>query len=198
MSSEFKQHISTCVYKSFFSITIHLSTYLNSKTPSYDKNLEIPGCNLVREDHPCNREHGESVFTIKARSLLLLSLFSFGLRIGGKCCRFSCIYRSSSQTQDEFEIFLKNFELTLDKIHENNPFMTVVICDFNGKSKNWSKVNITFLDSSMIDTIASSYGLNRLIQELTHILNSSSSCINLILTLQPNFVMGSAIHSCCI
>ena len=31
----------------------------------------------------------------------------FELRIGGKCCKFSCLYRSPSQTQDEFEIFLK-------------------------------------------------------------------------------------------
>ena len=28
--------------------------------------------------------------------------------------------------QDEFETFLNNFELILDKIHKNNPFMTVV------------------------------------------------------------------------
>ena len=47
----------------------------------------------------------------------------------------------------------------------------------------------------MINTIASSYGLNQLIQESTHILNSSSSCIDLIFTSQPNLVMESVIHS---
>ena len=41
----------------------------------------------------------------------------------------------------------------------------------------------------------SSYGLNQLIQEPTHILNSSTSCIDLILTSQPNLVMESGIHS---
>ena len=61
----------------------------------------------------------------------------FKLRIGGKFCKFSCLYRSPSQTQDEFEIFLKNFESTLDKIHENNQFMTVVLGDVNAKSNNW-------------------------------------------------------------
>ena len=64
----------------------------------------------------------DSVFTIKAPShleLLIENIFniSFELRIGGKCCKFSCVYRSPSQTQDEFETFLKNFEPTLDKIH---------------------------------------------------------------------------------
>ena len=74
--------------------------------------------------------------------------------------------------QDEFETFLKNFELTLDKIYENNSFMTVVLGDFNAKSNNWCKADITVLEGSKIDTITNSYGLNQLIQEPTHILNS--------------------------
>ena len=76
------------------------------------------------------------MFTIKARSHLeyfnvkyLQESISFELRIGGKCWRFSCLYRSPNQTQNEFETFLKNFELTLDKIHENNPLMTIVLGD---------------------------------------------------------------------
>ena len=90
---------------------------------------------------------------------------------------------------------MKNSELTLDKIHENNPFMTIVLGDFNAKSKNWCKADITSLEGSMIDTIVSSYGLNQLTQEPTHILNSLSSWIDLIFTSQPNLVMQSGIHS---
>ena len=107
---------------------------------------------------------------------------SLELRIGGKCCKFNCLYRSPSQTQDEFETFLKNFESTLDKIHENNPFMTVVLGDFNAKSNNWCKADVTSLEGSKIDTITSGYGLNQLIQEPTHILSSSTSYIDLIFT----------------
>ena len=73
--------------------------------------------------------------------------------------------------------------------------MTVVLGDFNVKSNNWCKADITSPEDSMIDIIASIYGLNRLIQEPTHILNSSSSCIDLIFTSQPNLVMESRIHS---
>ena len=57
------------------------------------------------------------------------------------------------------------------------------------------KADIASFECSMIDTIAISYGLNQLIQEPTHILNSSSSCIDLIFTSQPNLVMESGIHS---
>ena len=85
--------------------------------------------------------------------------------------------------------------MTLDRIHENNPFMTVILGDCNAKFNNWRKTDITSLEGFKIDTIASSYGLNQLIQEPTHILNSSSSCIDLIFTSQPNLVMESGIHS---
>ena len=47
----------------------------------------------------------------------------------------------------------------------------------------------------MIDAVTSNYGLHQLIQEPTHILNSSSSCIDLIFTSQPNLVMESGVYS---
>ena len=72
--------------------------------------------------------------------------------------------------------------------------MTVVLGDFNAKSNNWCKADITSLEVSKIDTIASSYGLNQLIQEPTQILNLSS-CIDLIFTLWPDLVMEPGIHS---
>ena len=73
--------------------------------------------------------------------------------------------------------------------------MTIALGDFNAKSNNWCKTDTTSLEGSKIDTIANSFGLDQLIQEPTHILNSSSSCIDLIFTLQPNLVMESGIHS---
>ena len=54
----------------------------------------------------------------------LQECISYEIRVEGRCYKFVCLYRSPSQTHGEFETFLKNFLLTLDKIHENNPFMT--------------------------------------------------------------------------
>ena len=73
--------------------------------------------------------------------------------------------------------------------------MTVVLGGFNAKYNNWCKADVTSLEGSKIDTITSSYGLNQLIQEPTHILNLSSSCTELIFTSQPSLVMESGIHS---
>ena len=159
--------LSAYIYLHKFDIICLSETYLNSEIPSDDKNLEIAGYNLVRKDHPSNSKRGgvcvyhKSSFPFRVSNVKYLQEFiSFELMIGGKCCRFSCIYRSPSQMQDEFETFLRNFEWTLDKIHENNPFMTVILGEFNVKPNNWCKADVISLEGSKIDTITSSYGLN--------------------------------------
>ena len=58
-----------------------------------------------------------------------------------QCCKFICLYRSPSQTNDKLESFLKIFELTLDKIHEEKPFMISTLG--NVKSNNWFKNHTT-------------------------------------------------------
>ena len=117
------------------------------------------------------------------------------MRIGRKCYKLICLYRSPSQTNDKFESFMKNFELTLDRIHEDNPFMISVLGDFNAKSNNWCKNDITSHEGSIIDAVTSNYGLRQLIQEPTRILNSSSACIDLIFTSQPKLVMELGVDS---
>ena len=58
-----------------------------------------------------------------------------------QCCKFICLYRSPSQTNDKLESFLKIFELTLDKIHEEKPFMISTLG--NVRSNNWFKNRTT-------------------------------------------------------
>ena len=81
----------------------------------------------------------------------LQECITFEIRIRRKCCKFICLCRSPSQTNGEFESFLKNFELTLDKIHEDNPCMISVLGDFNAKSNNWCKNDIASHEGFMID-----------------------------------------------
>ena len=73
--------------------------------------------------------------------------------------------------------------------------MISVLDDFKAKSNNWCKNDITSYEDSMIRAVTSNYGLHQLIQEPTYILNSSSSCIDLIFTSQPNLVMESGFYS---
>ena len=81
------------------------------------------------------------------------------MKIREKLCKFIVSYRSPSQSQNEFDTFLKNFELNLDTILANNPFLTVFLADFNAKSSLWCKSDNTSYESSKIEGITSQLGL---------------------------------------
>ena len=59
--------------------------------------------------------------------------------MGDKLCRFASLYRSPSQSQDDFESFANNFELNIDTAAANNTFFTAVLGDFDAKSNLWFK-----------------------------------------------------------
>ena len=114
--------------------------------------------------------------------------------VGGKLCGFVSLYHPPNQSQDDFESFANNFELNIDAVTANNPFLTVVLGDFNIKTNFWFKGDKTSYEGSKIDAITLQFGL-QLINEPTHLVADSSSCIHLIFTSQPNLVMGSKVHS---
>ena len=64
--------------------------------------------------------------------------------IGKKICRLISLYRSPSQNQKEFNTFLDNLESNIVTVSFSNPFLTILICDFNAKCTSWySKDNTT-------------------------------------------------------
>ena len=117
------------------------------------------------------------------------------MKIGEKLCNFIVLYNSPCQSQDDFETFLKNFELNLDTILANNSFLTVVLGDFNVKSNVWCKSDKTSYKGSKIKGITSQFGLQQLINEPTHHTRNSSSCIDLAFASPSNLVMESGVHS---
>ena len=54
---------------------------------------------------------------------------NFELKIGDKLCTFAALYRSPSQSQNNFETFIDNFELNLEIFSGKNPFFLVAIGD---------------------------------------------------------------------
>ena len=64
----------------------------------------------------------------------LQECINFEMKIGDKVSNSISLYRSPSQTLDDFETFSKSFKLNLENIVHRNPFPVVVIGDFNAKS----------------------------------------------------------------
>ena len=163
--------------------------------------MEIPGYDLFRADHSSNTKRGgvciyyrNSLPSKILNNQYLHECINFEIRIGGKLCRFVSLYRSPSQSQDDFESFANNI-LNIDTATAHNIFLTVVLGDFNAKSNIWFEGDKTTYEGSKIDGITSTFGLQQIINEPTHIIGDSSSCIDLIFTSQPNLVMESGEHS---
>ena len=116
-----------------FDIICISETYLDSSTPSDDSNLEISGYTLVRSDHPSNNKRGG--VCIYYKSFLPLRILNvqylqesicFELKIGDKTCNFLSLYRSPSQSQDDFETFTENLELNLENLMQKNPIGVLI------------------------------------------------------------------------
>ena len=69
--------------------------------------------------------------------------------------------------------------------------MLLVKGDFNMRSSSWWSDDIDTIEGTRLESITSYYGLYQIINEPTHILPSSTSCIDLIFTNQPNLVINN-------
>ena len=161
----------------------------------------MSGYNLVRSDQPINSKRGgvyiyyKNYLPLRIISVNYLSeCINFEITIGNKICNFITLYRSPSQNQDNFLAFKDNLEMNLETLEQRNPFLTVAIGDFNAKSKNWCCQDSTNFEGVTIENLTSQFGLSQIINEVTHILEASSTCIDLIFTTQPNLVVESGVH----
>ena len=115
-------------------------TYLDSSTVLSDDSLEIPGYNLVQCDHSTNTKRGDvcvyykSYLPTKVLNMKRLQeCLDIEFSIEKKICRLISLHRSPSQNQEEFNTFLDNLESKLETAYFSNPFLTILIGDFNAK-----------------------------------------------------------------
>ena len=93
-----------------FDIIYISESYLNSDTSSNDNNLNIPGYNMPRADHPSgNRRGGVCIYYKESLPIKMLSInylqecIYSDLKIGSKLCTIVSLYRSPSQSANEFD-----------------------------------------------------------------------------------------------
>ena len=161
-----------------FDILCISETHLDSSVPKDDNALSIEGYSIIQADHPTNTKRGGVCIyyndKISVRQMSNISL-------------------PECQNQVEFEHFLLSLENLLGKIRKQHSAFTILVGDFNARSKSWWVHDITNRERTQIESINSLYGFSQLISEPTRILQNSSSCIDLIFTDQPNLVINSGI-----
>ena len=122
---------------------------------------------------------------------MLQECINFEKKVAGKTFNFIPLYRSPSQSKDEFESFADRLVFNLDSIALRNPYLIVVLGDFNAQTKGWYPLGKTTYEGTRIDGITFQFGLEQLIHDPTHNIGE----IDLIFASQPNLVVESGVQS---
>ena len=176
-------------------------SFLDSSILTESNNLRINGYKMVRADHPNNlKREGVCAYVRETLPFLnfsnsyLSECLTLEVTISNRKGYVITLYRSPSQTSDEFQSFISNLEKLLININSFDPHLVILLGDFNAKSKSWSINDTTTEEGTILENVTFLLGLNQLISDPTHILQHSSSCIDLIFVNQPNLVIDSGIH----
>ena len=122
------------------------------------------------------------------------------LNFGRKKIFFTVVYRNPAfkANSPEFTAFLNNFKNLYGKIKAENPYACFFTGDFNGHSQMWYPDGDTNAEGTLLDDLFNSLSLKQLISEpATHYFRDDCrpSCIDLILTDQPNLIIESGVRS---
>ena len=100
----------------------------------------------------------------------------------------TCLYRSPSQSQDEFENFCTKFDILLGQINDELPICSIVTSEFNARCSGWQRNDITNFAGKEIDFLTSLAGYTQIIAKFTHVINKSKLCIDLIFYINQNVI----------
>ena len=118
------------------------------------------------------------------------------IKLKNSKCFVTCVYRSPSQTVDEMESFLSDFEQTCSSIALESPLCSFVTEDLNAKCTNWWIDGTDNRCGLELYTMSTLLGFSQLINMPTNFEpNKNPSCIDLIFASQPNLVFESGTHS---
>ena len=117
--------------------------------------------------------------------------------LGIKKYFFTVLYRNPIYKSDspEFANFVHNFEQLYVNILNEKPYTMLFVGDFNAHSINWFPEGDNTSEGIQLDNVFSDLNLTQLISEPTHFReHCNPSCIDLILSNQPNIVLESGVR----
>lgn len=72
--------------------------------------------------------------------------------------KITSIYVSPGQSSEEFQSFLKKFEMLFGNISNGNPFVSITVSNFNEKSKIWCSSDKTTYEDKKGKSLTSQCG----------------------------------------
>ena len=178
-------------------------TFLNSDLSHDDSRLSLQGYELIRCDNPNDLKRGGICIYFKEHLPLtrrtdvspLNESIICEITINNSKCFITCLYRSPSQSSEEFNNFCSDLETTLTNISLESPLCSFIFGDFNAKCTKWWSDGIDNTCGLELDTLTTLLGYSQLIHEPTNFEpNKTPSCIDLIFASQPNLVSESGVQ----
>ena len=85
---------------------------------------------------------------------------------------------------NQLNSFMDSFQEMCNKIAKTNPYCIIHLGDFNGHNTHWWQGDTTDNPECIFDDC----GLHQLLSEPTHFAGDSATCIDLVVTNQPNLI----------
>ena len=186
-----------------YDILVLGETYLSGDISHDETFIEAFSKNPFRKDDPSGLHNSGVCIYFKENLLIkrcvdLETLCAEGIvteiTLHHKKIFFVGLYRSHGMSSDDFVLFIQCLELLLDYMHDEKPHCIIFTGDFNCRSQQWWPVNIENEEGVALDEFIESNNLTQLIDQPTHIMNESRSCIDLIITDQPNILVNYGVH----
>ena len=118
-------------------------TYLDNSVLSDESDLNFPGYKLVRADYPGNVKRGRvCIYFLDVPSNLDECLLC-ELSYNNKKCVIATLYSSPSQSREEFEKFLSNFDVLIKTTSNQKDVISIIMGDF--MEDHQTGVNMTYL-----------------------------------------------------
>ena len=163
----------------------------------------IEGYNLIRSDYPSNIKRGAvCIYFKESLAVRIVNITSLT-----ECLVCEVQYKTKKNmvllcrdllVKAPLNYLLLSFFSDLEDLLSNilcsKSQFSIILGDLNEKSPEWWSEDIATFHSMQIDSLTTKHVFKQLISDPTHILPQSSSCIDLIFSDQPNYVIGYGTH----
>ena len=176
-------------------------TFLSPSVSSRIDFRNIDGYKVVRSVHRSGSKRGGVCCYFKGslpirvlKITLITECLVLEMLYNNKLVIVFVIYRSPTQSSQEFVQLEMLFSKLLNDITSKKPFCYISLGDFNSRCKCWWSLDKQSKEGNSVFLISSTSGKTQQINSATHIIGNSSSCIDLIVTRQPNLLNSSGVH----
>ena len=175
-----------------------------------DEIIQLDGYIPIRKDLPGGTTHG-GVMLYHKDSLPVIHRPELETQENSLVCEISInkkniivtvTYRRHHHgSETQLNSFINCFKEMCNKITNTKPYCIIHLGDFNAHNTHWFHGDTTDIPGDLLEGIFDDTGLQQLVSEPTHLSVNTATCIDLVVTNQPNLIndcsVKPSLHTTC-